>query len=247
MKGIAAHGILLLATVVTAAGAATSPEERLIGNHVMPLQPPGQPQAVDKQKVALFNGKDLTGWTHYLWDSAAKQQDVTTPMSAVWSVENGILICQGKPTGYIRTNQEYENYKLSLEWRWPEGTTKGNNGVLVHTSTPNALGQWPKSIEVQLAFGNAGDFWVIGTSLEVPDLENRRKGRRHLNLTDDSEKPAGQWNKMEVTCKGDEVIVHVNGVLVNHATKCDVTRGAISLQSEGALIHFRDIYLTPLN
>jgi hypothetical protein len=94
--------------------------------------------------------------------------------------------------------------------------------------------------------GNAGDFWVIGTTLEVPDLENRRKDRRHLNLTDDSEKPAGEWNKMEITARGDELIVHVNGELVNHATKCSVTRGAITLQSEGAPVQFRNIYLTPL-
>ena len=198
------------------------------------------------EPISLFNGKDLTGWSHYLWDSAAKQQDSSTPMSAVWSVENGVLICQGKPTGYIRTVKEYENYRLSLEWRWPEGATRGNSGVLVHTSTPNALGQWPKSIEVQLAMGNAGDLWVIGTTLEVPDLENRRKGRRHLNLTDNSEKPAGEWNKMEITAKGDELIVHVNGNLVNQATKCSVTRGAISLQSEGAPVQFRNVYLTPL-
>jgi hypothetical protein len=200
--------------------------------------------AADAKPVALFNGKDLSGWSHYLWDSAAKKQDTTTPMAAVWSVEDGVLVCQGKPPGYIRTEKEYSNYKLSLEWRWPEGTVKGNNGVLVHTSTPNALGVWPKSVEVQLAFGNAGDFWVIGTELEVPDLEKRRQGRRHLNLTDNSEKPAGQWNKMEILARGDEIKVWVNGDLVNHATRCNVTRGAISLQSEGALIHFRNIYLT---
>jgi hypothetical protein len=202
-------------------------------------------QAAEKP-VALFNGKDLTGWTHYLWDSEAKRQDTTTVMSSVWSVRDGLLFCQGQPTGYIRTVKEYENYKLSLEWRWPEETTRGNNGVLVHTTTPNALGQWPKSIEVQLASGNAGDFWVIGTTLEVPDLEKRRKGRRHLNLTDGSEKPFGQWNRMEITAKGDEIIVHVNGDLVNHASKCSDTRGAIALQSEGAPVYFRNIYLTPL-
>ena len=204
-------------------------------------------QPAAKKPAPLFNGKDLTGWIPYLWDGAAKKQDTTTPMSAVWSVEDGILVCQGKPSGYIRTAEEYENYKLSLEWRWPEGTTRGNSGVLVHTSTPNALGVWPKSIEVQLALGNAGDFWVIGTNLEVPDLEKRRQGRRHFNLTDGSEKPAGQWNKMEIISRGDEITVSVNGDLVNHATKCDVTRGAISLQSEGSLIHFRNVYLTPLN
>jgi hypothetical protein len=203
--------------------------------------------AADKKAIPLFNGKDLSGWTHYLWDPAAKQQDTSTPMSAVWSVEDGMLVCQGKPPGYIRTTREYENYRLSLEWRWPEGTTRGNNGVLVHTTTPNALGVWPKSVEVQLALGNAGDFWVIGTNLEVPDLEKRRQGRRHLNLTDNSEKPAGQWNKMEIEAKGNELKVWVNGDLVNHGTNLDVTKGAISLQSEGAQIYFRNIYLTPLN
>jgi hypothetical protein len=201
-------------------------------------------QAADERVIRLFNGKDLSGWTHYLWDAKAKQQDTTTPMSAVWSVVNGILVCQGKPAGYIRTVQEFENYKLRLEWRWPEGTEKGNNGVLVHTSTPNALGPWPKSIEVQLALGDAGDFWVIGTELMVPDVEKRRNGRRHLNLTDNSEKPVGEWNQMDIVAKGDEIVVHVNGQLVNHATKCNVTRGAISLQSEGAPIQFRNIYLT---
>jgi hypothetical protein len=200
-----------------------------------------------EKPVQLFNGKDLTGWTHYLWDSKARAQDTTTPMSSVWSVQDdGVLVCQGRPTGYIRTNQEYENYRLSLEWRWPEGTTRGNNGVLVHTTTPNALGQWPKSLEVQLAFGNAGDFWVIGTTIEIPDAETRRRDRRHLNLTDNSEKPAGEWNKMEIEAKGDEIKVWVNGDLVNQATKLSQTKGAISLQSEGSLVYFRNIYLTPL-
>jgi len=206
----------------------------------------GCSRTADKKPIALFNGKDLSGWTHYLWDGAARKQDATTPVSAVWSVENGTLFCKGQPTGYIRTEEEFENYKLSLEWQWPDGAKGGNNGVLVHTTTPNALGQWPKSIEVQLAFGDAGDFWVIGTTLEVPDAEKRREGRRHVNLTDGSEKPAGQWNRMEIVARGDEIVVHVNGDLVNRATRCSVTRGAVALQSEGAPIYFRNIYLTPL-
>ena len=70
-----------------------------------------------------------------------------------------------KPNGYIRTKDEYENYRLTLEWRWPEGGTPGNNGVLIHTTTPKELGVWPKSLEVQLAHENAGDFWVIGTTV----------------------------------------------------------------------------------
>lgn len=196
----------------------------------------------DAKAIELFNGKDLSNWT---WHT--REQDQETKLEDVWSVEEGrILACKGRPVGYIRTKKDdYENYKLSLEWRWPEGSQGGNNGVLVHTTTPAALGVWPKSIEVQLHHGNAGDFWVIGTTLEVPDAENRRKDRRHLNLTDDSEKPIGEWNKMEVLCQGDEIKVWVNGDLVNHATDCSQTKGAISLQSEGSPIEFRNIRLVP--
>ena len=199
-----------------------------------------QPRAAERpQTIALFNGQDLAGWTFELADPNAKMEDV-------WSVEGGVLCCKGKPGGYLRTEADYENYVLTLDWRWPPGTEGGNNGVLVHTSTPGALGIWPKSIEVQLQRGHAGDFWIIGTELDVENEESRRKGRRHLNLTDDSEKPLGEWNQIEITCKGDEVIVKVNGDLVNRATNCSVTSGAISLQSEGAPIEYRNIILTPL-
>ncbi len=194
---------------------------------------------VRSRTTGLFNGRDLSGWTYQLADSSAK-------MGQVWSVKDGVLICQGRPAGYIRTEKEYNDYVLTLEWRWPPGTRGGNNGVLVHASSPRAIGIWPKSIEVQLKAGHAGDLWIIGTGLDVENAADRRQGRRHLNLTDDSEKPIGQWNHLEVTCRADEIAVKVNGVLVNHATNCSVTKGAICLQSEGAPIEFRNIQLTPL-
>ncbi|NLE62127.1 MAG: DUF1080 domain-containing protein [Planctomycetes bacterium] len=199
------------------------------------------PAPVEKMPTAiqLFNGRDLTGWTCDLSDAGVKMEDV-------WSVADGVLQCKGKPGGVLRTLEEYSDYVLSLEWRWPPGTGGGNNGVLVHSSTPRTLGIWPKSIEVQLAKDNAGDFWIIGTELDVENEQARKQDRRHLNLTDGSEKPLGEWNRMEITCKGNEVIVLVNGVLVNHATNCNVTRGAICLQSEGAPIEYRNVILTPL-
>ena len=202
-------------------------------------------QVQEPKPVRLFNGKDLTGWTHFLWDGKSGGQDTETPVEKVWQVQDGVLVCQGRPTGYLQTEAEYENYKLELEWRWPEGTTRANSGVLLHVTTPNALGPWPKSIESQLYTNNAGDFWAIGTTLKVANEAERKKGRRHLNLTDDSEKPIGQWNRMEIVCRGREIAVRVNGVLVNHATECSDVKGRIALQSEGLPIHFRNIVLTP--
>ena len=188
----------------------------------------------------LFNGIDLSNWT-WVTDQA------DAPLEATWTVEAGTLRGTGQPRGYLRTRKsDYRNYRLHVEWRWPPGTKGGNNGVLVHTSTPGALGVWPKSIEVQLAHENAGDFWVIGTELDVPNEDVRKKGRRHLNLTDGSEKPLGEWNRMVITCRDDDVHVIVNGDEVNHARNCNVTSGAICLQSEGAPIEFRKVELTPL-
>jgi hypothetical protein len=188
--------------------------------------------------VKLFNGKNLDGWDYYL-------KDKNVPMEKVWSVKDGLLRCTGNPPGYIFTKRDdYQNYALNVEWRWPgEG---GNNGVLVHVTEPEELGVWPKSLEVQLGAGNAGDFWVIGTEIDVENEQARKEDRRHKNLTDDSERPLGQWNAIEITCRGDEVIVKVNGELVNHATNCSQTKGAIALQSEGTPIEFRKVELRQL-
>ncbi len=191
------------------------------------------------ESMPLFNGRDLGGWTYHLDDPQVK-------MDEVWSVKDGVLHCTGKPVGYLITKKsDFENYVLSLEWRWPkEG---GNNGVLVHVTKPGALGVWPKCFEVQLQNGEAGDFWVIGTTLEIEHPEGRIEDRRHKNLTDGSEKPLGEWNTMEITCRGDEITVKVNGELVNHATKLSQAKGAIALQSEGTPIEYRNIKLQKLN
>ncbi len=55
-----------------------------------------------------------------------------------------------------------------------------------------------------------------------------------MNLTDDSEKPVGEWNTMMIEARGDEIIVHVNGDLVNHGKNATATKGKIALQAEGS-------------
>ncbi len=195
--------------------------------------------ANERESGLLFNGRDLSGWTFVSRDAQAHAKDV-------WSVKKGVLICRGTPVGYLRTKADYENYRLQIHWRWKPGGKGGNGGVLVHTSTPKELAIWPKSVEIQLQSKNAGEFWTIGTELHVENEATRRKDRQFLKLAEGSEKAVGKWNKMEIDCRGDQIRVWVNGVLVNHATDCSETKGAICLQSEGTEMHFRKITLTPL-
>lgn len=206
------------------------------------------------EPVALFNGKDLSGWTVDVPE--ADQNPAITPS---FIVREGLLVSLGQPKGHLITDKGFSNYKLVVEYRFAkEG---GNCGVLVHASTPRMLNKmFPKSIEVQMMHENAGDFWCIGENIEVPDMETRRPrknpeqpfgggpadARRIVNLTDGSEKPLGEWNTMEIECKGDEVKVTVNGTLVNHGSKSTATSGKIALQAEGSEVEFRKVDLTPL-
>ena len=169
-----------------------------------------------------------------------------------------MLVSLGKPGGHLITDASYENYRLELEYRF--AAKPGNCGVLVHSSTPRALYEmFPASIEVQMHHTNAGDFWCIDENIEVPDMEKRRpkgknqkwggkKGdsRRILNLTDGSENPVGEWNKMIIECQGDEVKVWVNGDFVNHGKKCTVSKGQIAVQAEGVEVEFKGLTLEKL-
>ena len=173
-------------------------------------------------------------------------------------VRDGNLVSKGNPRGQLLTEKKFKNYTLVVEYRFPG--EPGNCGVLVHASRLRARGNMhPQSIEVQMMSGDAGDFWVIEEDITVPNMEKRRPrnegqkwgggqndARRIINLTDDSEKPLGQWNTMTILCKGDEITVHLNGDLVNQGSKATATEGKIALQAEGAEVEFRKIELTPL-
>jgi hypothetical protein len=193
--------------------------------------------ALAAEPQALFNSKSLDGWTFDVIDPAVKPE-------AIWSVADGLLICKGRPPGVVRTEKEFSNYELTVEWRWAPGKKPGNCGVLVHASKPRKKFIWPQSLEVQLASGDAGDFWMIGEKVNVAN--QTAQGQRWLKRGESAEKPPGEWNTMKIVCKNDTITVWVNGTLMNEGTGLTATKGAICLQSEGAEIHFRKVELTPL-
>ena len=203
------------------------------------------------QTKSLFNGKDLKGW-HADVPEMDKNVNAKTP----FIIRDGLLVSLGTPGGHLITDSIYSNYKIEVQYRF--AGKPGNCGLLVHASTPRALyGMFPKSIEVQIEHTNAGDFWCIEEDITVPDMEQRRgdksrwgvngdKLRKIERLVQNVEKPVGEWNKMVVECKNDEVIVWVNDILVNHGYKCTASSGQIALQAEGSEVEFRKVSLNKL-
>jgi hypothetical protein len=190
-------------------------------------------------EIKLFNGKDMAGWVAVVPELTAKKEDP----AAVWTVADGVLVCKGNPAGYIRTDKDYKNFILRLQWRWPEGKPAGNSGVLFRKIGDDKV--WPKSIEAQLHSGNAGDFWLI-EEYPMKAIAERTKGR-NVKKTHGAERPVGQWNDYEIIVNKGDVIVRVNGEELNRGWEAQEVAGAICLQSEGAEIHFRHIRLIPLD
>lgn len=199
--------------------------------------------ADDKDTIKLFNGKDLTGWKPFL-DPNKKDADP----AKIFTVKDGVIIIEGSVNGYLITEKEYENYVLTLEWKWGEKATKGrNSGVFVHTSGPDKI--WPKAVEAQLMADHAGDIWLVdGFKLKVDEARKDPKAARHFlrTIEKDVENKVGEWNKYEITCKGNTIKLKINGKEVNEGTEAEATKGKILLQSEGAEIHFRNIELKPI-
>ena len=180
--------------------------------------------AAQSAVVRLFNGQDLSGWSHFLVDPKV-------PATDVWGVREGVLVCKGEPLGYLYTNTEYTSFKLVVEWRWAPGAA-ARLGKNPNSGVPKPKGV-PRAYEAQLQAGSAGDlygFW--GMPLEG-DAGRRREGKGHELLgdmvgfgkTEAAEKPEGEWNVYEITLDGPSLVVLVNGKKINEASGATVVPG----------------------
>lgn len=190
----------------------------------------GKDAITPTSKVMLFNGSTFDGLVRFL---PPGRGDV----NKTWTIKpDGVIACTGRPTGYLRTEKSYRDYKIHVEYRWTD--RPGNNGILVHLEGEDRI--WPNSLERQAAYRNNGDFFEIG-GFEFNEHRikgDRVRGRRVLKYGEHNEREPGQWNVNEVWYVGGTVRIYVNGKLMNEATDCSRT--------EGSPIEFRNVSLEPL-
>ena len=194
---------------------------------------PDKTSITPTNEIALFDGKSFSGWTFV-------SRDTNAPAASIWSVTNGLIVCQGRPYGYARTLQSYRDYQLHAEWCYPVGA--GNSGVFLHIGGVDKV--WPRCLEAQLLSGSAGEVRCNGGSMvhEVTKEFPKSVPRRQPS----SEKAIGEWNSYDIVCRSNTVTVRVNGILQNTVTGSSVSSGFVGLQAEGQLVEFRNIVLQPL-
>ena len=203
-----------------------------------PVEPAVLPGRVD-----LWNGVDLAGWKLVLSDPAADTAGAWSVTSDKTGGAGPVLRLHSAITGYLRTEATFSNYHLHAEWRWPVGANpKSNSGVLVHRQGADKV--WPVCIQVQLKAGQAGQ--LIGMETPLADTPETSGQWRVAKLGEASEKPFGEWNRVDVYASKDVLEVYVNGVRQNRAERLAVQTGPIALQLEGQPVEFRALWLRPL-
>ena len=187
-------------------------------------------------RLELFNGNDFTGWTFFMRDDADPAK--------TWSVTNGVIHCAGQPTGYLRTMQDYRDYRLTVEWRFVKVAPRADNtGVLVHMQLPDKL--WPPCVQCQGKHDAQGDLFLMGGA-ESKEHQGKDANTALPKNGPSNEKSVGEWNTCEVVCRGNRVQAWINGKLMNETTECTVAAGRIGFQCEGAEFEIRKVILEPL-
>jgi hypothetical protein len=174
-------------------------------------------------------------------------------MGQVWSVEKGILTCQGTPLGAIYRGPAVTNFRMVVEYRWPPGSEPGNSGIFSRISEP--LKALPCAVEVQLKHGSAGDVLGLQGKPIAGGQPRFFEVKKHAVAGDiagvqkmlDAENLPGEWNHVEILAQGPRYQVWINGKLVNDVNGVEIGSGAVGLQSEGGVIQFRRATLSPLD
>jgi hypothetical protein len=224
------------------------------------------PVSVSEKVMQAQDGEIVFGKSESLYRALNMLKGKETPLvwknvntsPETWHVEQDILFCTGQPIGVMRSEKQYENFILHIEWMHME--PGGNSGTFVWSNAnPPADTRLPDGVEVQMleldwinlhkkdgvtppeAYVH-GELFGVGGVTTIPDnprgtrsksVENRCKGK-------------GQWNVYDVVCVDGVIKLSVNGKFVNGISKASQKKGYICLESEGAPIHFRNIRIIEL-
>lgn len=194
--------------------------------------------SAEEKPIQLFNGKDLSGW---VVEGRKTYQD-GDKQKPIWTVRDGEIHCAGKGYGFLRYDRKFCDYVLRLEYNMSKGC---NSGVGIRG--------------VKFTSGNTRPS-AAGFELQILDDAGRKPTNRsgmslyrYRAAKVNSVKPAGEWNKLRVECRGPVTRVTLNGKLLHDVDHSKDERiknkplcGYISVQNHGHTIRFRNLEVVEL-
>lgn len=199
--------------------------------------------------MALFNGKDLSGWRgqpHFdprkldaMSDEerAAQVEAWTKDAAEHWSVENGELVNDGHGA-YLTTDRDYGDMELMIDYKT---VPLADSGIYLRETPQVQIWDFTEQAKFKLgADKGSGGLW------------NNNAGSPGKDPSVRADKPFGEWNSFRIRQVGSRTSVWLNDKqVVDHAIMhnfWDRSRplfatGGIQLQTHGGEIRWRNIYL----
>jgi hypothetical protein len=216
---------------------------------LLPAAPGGEKDSGDGF-IPMFNGKDLSGWVNV---NCAPE---------TFFVKDGMIVTTGKPTGFLRTDKQYENFIAEFDWMHvpPTPDAVGNSGFFVWADPLPAVGSpYTRGIEVQVLVNlewkdkktggvtasSHGDLFSIWGARCVPDRPHPLGWERCIP-SENRAKGAGEWNHYRVEANDGVIKLAVNGKVVSGISKCVPRKGYLALESEGSECRFKDLKIKEL-
>jgi hypothetical protein len=200
------------------------------------------PATQDDGFVPLFNGRDLSGWVN------------VNCAPGTFFVKGGEIVTTGKPTGFLRTERQYENFICEFEWMHVNTTAVGNSGFFVWADPLPAVGTpFTRAVEVQVLvnleregnYTSHGDVFSIHGATCKPDRPHPQGWARCLP-SERRAKGGGEWNHYRIVANDGVIKLHVNGKEVSGVSAVRPRKGYLTLESEGAECHFRNLRIKEL-
>ncbi|MDO5570501.1 MAG: DUF1080 domain-containing protein [Bacteroidales bacterium] len=196
--------------------------------------------------ISIFNGKDLTGWKGLVGNPVSRAKMTKVQLSKAqatadevaaktWTVENGLLIFNGKGDNLCTTKQ-YGDFEMYVDWLlYPEGP-EADAGIYLR-GTPQVQIWDTARVNVGAQVGSGGLY------------NNQKHLSKPLSVADNK---LGEWNSFYIKMVGERVTVILNGVKVvdNVIMENYWDRNQpipmldqIELQAHGSKVAYRDIYV----
>lgn len=187
----------------------------------------------------LFNGKDLSGWIV----DGTKSYVVDGVEKPVWTVGDGVIRCAGQGFGFLRYDQSFDDFELRLEYRLSPGCNSGvgiRHGKYTgeHHTRPSRAGY-----EIQL----------LDESGKEPTIKSTGSLYRYVAPRSIPLKSVGQWNELQVECRGPRIRIRLNGETIQDVDQSTLAaiatkpqHGYVSLQNHGGRVAFRNVRIKEL-
>ena len=181
---------------------------------------------------SLFNGKDLTGW-----------EGARAKAETCWTVSDGAIVCSGKSGTWLRSKQQHGDFNLRLDYKVSAG---GNSGVFVRVPADGDHHGKDAGVEVQVLDDRHPKYARLKPYQYCGSVYAVAAAKKHVG------RPAGEWNSLEINCKGHDYRVTHNGVVIVDAKvgefpqlKERLTKGFLGLQNHNTQVWYRNLRIGP--